>query len=103
MYYLGGGGGLSEKVQNLIRLENKMERKPYSYMSELFNIESEFNSSVELFHQHTVMEILNIMIVDSDSDPTTTVAENLADTRFQILQGTSFTQRFPFKTHPFAC
>jgi protein SDA1 len=95
MYYLGGGGGLSEKVQN------KMERKPYSYMSELFNIESEFNSSVELFHQHTVMEILNIMIVDSDSDPTTTVAENLADCAMFLARVSRFYREPPFLLNDF--
>jgi protein SDA1 len=101
MYYFGGGGGLSEKVQNLIRLESKMERKPYSYMSELFNIESEFNSSVELFHQHTVMEILNIMIVDSDSDPTTTVAENLADCAMFLARVSRFYREPPLLLNDF--
>jgi hypothetical protein len=77
----GNGGGLSEKLLNLRKLQTKMERSPYDYMSKLFDIQSEFNSSLQLFYQHAAIKILPIDRdqVNVASNPIT-LAENLAET-----------------------
>lgn len=98
----GDGGGLSEKLLNLRRLQSKMERSPYDYMSELFDIQSEFNSSLQLFYQHAAIKILPIDrdLVNVASDPIA-LAENLAETAsFLGRVAIYYPQRFALNDFP---
>ena len=98
----GGGSGLSEKLLNLRRLQSKMERSPYDYMSEIFDIQSEFNSSLQLFYQHAAIKILPIDrdLVTVASDPIT-LAENLSETASFLGRVASFyPERFALNDFP---